>query len=32
MAIMYDGRVQQVGSADELYGGRANHFVADSWK
>jgi len=29
MAIMYDGRVQQVGSADELYERPANHFVAD---
>jgi len=29
MAIMYDGRVQQVGTADELYERPANHFVAD---
>lgn len=29
LAIMYDGRVQQVGRADELYERPANHFVAD---
>jgi len=29
MAIMYNGRVQQVGTPKELYDSPANHFVAD---
>jgi putative spermidine/putrescine transport system ATP-binding protein len=29
LAVMHDGRVQQIGSADELYERPANHFVAD---
>lgn len=29
MAIMYNGRVQQVGAPKELYDSPANHFVAD---
>ncbi|PLZ02379.1 Fe3+/spermidine/putrescine ABC transporter ATP-binding protein [Burkholderia sp. WAC0059] len=28
IAVMYDGRIQQIGTADELYERPANHFVA----